>query len=29
VGIAEEDFERTFIVNGLHNGYTDSNGFGG
>ncbi len=23
VGVAEEDFERAFVVNGLHNGFTD------
>jgi hypothetical protein len=26
VGVAEEDFEGTFVVNGLHNGFTDGNG---
>ncbi len=26
VGVAEEDFEGVFVVNGLHNGFTDGNG---
>ena len=26
VGVAEEDFEGAFVVNGLHNGFTDLNG---
>jgi len=29
VGMAEEDFEGAFGVNGWHNGCTDSNGFCG
>jgi hypothetical protein len=28
VGMAEKDFEGAFVVNGLHNGFTDSNGLG-
>ncbi|MEP6894003.1 MAG: hypothetical protein ABI986_00210 [Chloroflexota bacterium] len=29
VSMAEEDFERAFVINGLHNGYMDLNGLDG
>ena len=28
MGVAEEDFEGVFAVNGLHNGFADENGLG-
>ncbi|GAB4567687.1 MAG: hypothetical protein Fur0017_08990 [Anaerolineales bacterium] len=27
MGVTEEDFEGAFLVSGLHNGFTDENGF--